>query len=99
MASRIPRHPDRRAVDELINELRDEAIELAPDLRGIAAQETVYGEAAQTLEEFGAALTLIAAGLLDPKALAVDALSLAKPLLPLSDEAAPLRDMLKPKLF
>jgi len=92
-----PRHPDRRSADELVAELRDEATDLEPDLRGIPAHETVYGEAAQTLEEYGVALSQIAAGMKDPKAVAAEALSLAKPLLPIGDELDALRDLLKPR--
>ena len=97
--SPVPRHPDRRSADELVEELRDEAIDLAQDLNGIPAQETVSGEAAQTLEEYGAALSQIAAGAHDPKTVAADALALAKPLLPLSDDADPLRGLLKPRPY
>lgn len=94
-----PRHPDRRTVDELVEELRDEAIDLAPDLKGIAAQETTYGEAAQTLEEFEAALSQIADGAGDPKAVAAEALSLAKPLQAIADDGPddPIRSLLSPR--
>lgn len=92
-----PRHPDRRSVNELVGELRDEASDLAPDLEGISAHETVYGEAAQTLDEFGAALTQIATGVPDPQAVAIEALSLAKPLLPIGDEPDQLRALLNPR--
>ncbi|KAA0117883.1 hypothetical protein CIW48_27160 [Methylobacterium sp. P1-11] len=92
-----PRHPDRRSVDELVEELRDEAEDLAQDLKGIPAQETVCGEAAQALEEYGAALSQIAAGADDPKAVAAEALALAKPLLPIGDAPDTLRDLLKPR--
>jgi hypothetical protein len=92
-----PRHPDRRSVDELVEELRDEAIDLAPDLNGIPASETVYGEAAQVLEEYGAALAQIAAGADDPKAVAVEALSLAKALKPIRDAGDAIRGLLRPR--
>lgn len=93
------RHPDRRSTDELVEELRDEAVEIARDLNGIPAHETVYGEVAQVLEEFGAALSQIAAGERDPQSVAAEALSLAKPLQPLNDDDAddPLRSLLKPR--
>lgn len=91
------RHPDRRSADELVEELRDEATDLAPDLKGIPAHETVYGEAAQTLEEFEAALTQIADGADDPKAVATEALSLAKPLKPLGGAVEAIRVLLKPR--
>lgn len=91
------RHPDRRSADEIVSELRDEAMDLEPDLKGVPAHETVYGEAAQTLEEYGAALSQIAAGTTDPKAVAAEALSLAKPLLQIGDEPDALRDLLKPR--
>jgi hypothetical protein len=81
----------------LVDELRDEAIDLEPDLKGILAQETVYGESAQVLEEFGAALTQIASGAQDPKAVAVEALSLAKPLLPIGEADDPIKTLLKPR--
>jgi hypothetical protein len=92
-----PRHPDRRSAEELVEELRDEAEDIAPDLHGIPAQETIYGEAAQTLEEFGAALAQIADGAEDPKALAAEALSLAKPLNPLGGAVEAIRSLLKPR--
>lgn len=91
------RHPDRRSADELINELRDEAADLALDLKGIPAHETVYGEGAQVLEEYGAALSQIAAGAQDPQAVAAEALSLARPLAPVSDAINPIRELLKPR--
>lgn len=85
-------------MDELVEELRDEAIDLAQDLKGIPAQETTYGEAAQTLEEFGAALSQIADGAGDPKAVAAEALSLAKPLDAIGDQPDDtLRALLKPR--
>lgn len=91
------RHPDRRSVAELVEELREDAEDLAQDLKGIPAQETVSGEAAQVLEEYGAALTQIAAGANDPKAIATEALALAKPLMPIGDAPDPLRALLKPR--
>jgi hypothetical protein len=91
------RHPDRRTVAELVEELRDEALELAPDLNGISAQETVYGEAAQTLAEFEAALAQIAAGGIEPKAMASEALALAKPLNPLTEATDTIRSLLRPR--
>ena len=93
------RHPDRRTVKELVEDLREEAIDLAPDLEGIEAHETVGAEAAQTLEEFEAALSQIAGGADDPKVIAAQALILAAPLAPLSDpdEDDPIRRMLKPR--
>lgn len=93
----LPRHPDRRSVKELVAELRDEAEDLAQDLKGIPAQETVCGEAAQALEEYGAALSQIAAGVDDPKAVAVEALALAKPLTSIGGASDPLRALLKPR--
>lgn len=91
------RHPDRRSTDELVEELREDATDLERDLQGIPAHETVSGEAAQVLEEYGAALSQIAAGVQDPQAVAAEALSLAKPLLPISDEIDPIRELLKPR--
>jgi hypothetical protein len=93
------RHPDRRTVSELVGDLREEAIDLATDLEGIEAHETVGAEAAQALEEFEAALTWIASGVEDPKVIAAQALVLAAPLTPLasSDQDDPIRRMLKPR--
>lgn len=93
----LSRHPDRRSAEELVEELREEAEDLARDLKGIPAQETVHGEAAQTIEEYGAALSQIAAGIDDPKAIATQALALAKPLRPIGPGADPLRDLLRPR--
>lgn len=95
--SSASRHPDRRSVAELVGELREDAEDLAQDLKGIPAQETVSGEAAQVLEEYGDALSQIAAGADDPKAIAIEALALAKPLLPIGDAPDPLRILLKPR--
>lgn len=92
-----PRHPDRRSLAELVEELRDEALEIAPDLNGIPAEETSYGEAAQTLQEFGAALIDIANGAGDPASVAAEALSLSKPLRPIRESGDPVRTLLKPK--
>lgn len=92
-----PRHPDRRSADELVEELREDAADLERDLQGILAQETAYGEAAQVLEEYGAALSQIAAGAQDPKAVAIEALSLAKPLAPIGDATDSIRELLKPR--
>jgi hypothetical protein len=92
-----PRHPDRRSADELVEELREDAADLERDLKGIPAHETAYGEAAQTLEEYSAALSQIAAGTQDPKAVATEALSLAKPLAPIGDAIDPIRELLKPR--
>lgn len=95
------RHPDRRSVEELVEDLRDEARDIAPDLKGIPAEQTSYGEAAQTLEEFEAALTQIASGVKNSKAVAAEALSLAAPLQPIGDPDDdaddPIRDLLKPR--
>lgn len=93
----VPRHPDRRSADELVEELREDAADLERDLQGIPAHETVYGEAAQALEEYGAALSHIAAGAQDPQAVAAEALSLARPLAPISDAIDPIRELLKPR--
>lgn len=96
-----PRHPDRLSIGELVEDLRDEAVDLAQDLKGIPAEETTYGEAAQVLEELEAALTQIAGGTDDPKAVAAEALSLAAPLKPLAEpNNAPddlIRSLLNPR--
>lgn len=93
----MPRHPDRTPVVDLISDLRDEAEDIAPDLQDGVAHQTTYGEAAQTLEEFSEALTQIADGGDSPRAIAADALSLAKPLKPIGEAADTIRNLLKPR--
>ncbi len=94
-----PKSPDidRTPVEELIADLRDDASDLAADLDGIPAHETVYGQAAQTLEEFEHALTEIAQGAPDPRRVAEDALSLSAPLKRPGSAENTIRDLLKPK--
>lgn len=96
------RHPDRRSIAELVDDLTAEAVEIGGELEGIPPHETTYGEAAQALVEFEAALSQIAAGASDAPTIAAEALSLAKPLAPITtdddDEADdPIRDLLKPR--
>jgi hypothetical protein len=84
-----------------VDDLTVEAVDISGELEGIPPHETTYGEAAQALVEFEAALTQIAGGALDAPAIAAEALSLAKPLVPIKsddDEADnPLRALLKPR--
>lgn len=87
----------RMTVAEIVEDLRDEAVDLAPDLKDIPAHETVYGQAAQTLEEFEAALTRIAEGAGEPQSIATEALSLSSPLRPIGDAEDTLRRLLKPR--
>lgn len=87
----------RMTLDEIVEELRDEAVDLAPDLEGIAAEETLSGQAAQTLEEYGAALARIRDGATDAPAIAKAALTHDAPLKPIGDAADTLKRLLKPR--
>ncbi|WP_246695857.1 hypothetical protein [Methylorubrum populi] len=84
-------------LDEMVEELRDEAEELARDLEGIPAAETVPGQAAQALEEFGAALARIRDGAADPQDIARAALDLSEPLKPTGTIDDTIRRLLKPR--
>lgn len=89
----LPRTP----VDELIDELREQAVDAASDLEGIPAHEVLEGEAAQALEEMRDALAKIAAGDPSPEKTAAEALSLEAPLRPIGDAEDTIRDLLKPR--
>ncbi len=68
--SRMPSTPSdlpRFTVAEMAEDLREDAVNVAEDLIGIPPQDTTVGQAAQTLEEFEAALTWIAVGVPDPQ--------------------------------
>ncbi|WP_449411092.1 hypothetical protein [Methylobacterium komagatae] len=92
-----PSDPSRFTVAEMVADLRESAEDLAEDLIGIPPQDTNEGQAAQTLEEFEAALTWIAGGVPDPQAIARDALSLSASLKPIGDADDTIRKLLKPK--
>lgn len=81
----------------MIEDLRDDAEDLAGDLEGIPAEETAPGQAAQTLEEFGYTLARIRDGAPDPQEVARRALALAAPLKPGGDAADTVRKLLKPR--
>ena len=66
--------PSRYSPAELIEQLREAAEEIAPELPGIRAEETLEGEAAQTIEEMAEALMRIANGAPRPQDLARAAL-------------------------
>lgn len=87
----------RMTLDEIVEELRDEAVDLAPDLEGIEAEETLSGQAAQTLEEYGEALARIRDGAADAPAIAGAAMSHDTPLKPIGDAADTLKRLLKPR--
>lgn len=96
----MPRDPDqipRMTLDEMVEELRDEAEDLAIELNGIPPEETVPGQVAQTLEEFGEALARIRDGVPDPREVARIALSLSEPLKPIGDADDTVRRLLKPQ--
>jgi len=98
--SRMPSTPSdlpRFTVAEMAEALRDSAEDLAEDLIGIPPQDTTEGQAAQTLEEFEAALTWIASGVPDPQGIARDALSLIDPLKPIGGADDTIRKLLKPR--
>ena len=85
----------------MAEDLREDAVNVAEDLIGIPPQDTTVGQAAQTLEEFEAALTWIASGVPNPQAIALDALSLSAPLKPIGeqddDADDTIRKLLKPR--
>lgn len=89
----LPRTP----VNELIEGLREQAVDAASGLEGIPAHEVLEGEAAQTLEEMHAALVRIAEGSPDPAKVATEALSLEAPLRPIGDAEDTIRGLLKPR--
>lgn len=96
----MPRDPfalPRTPVDELIEDLREQAVDAASDLEGIPAHEVLEGEAAQALEEMRDALVKIAAGDPDPVKVAADALSLEATLRPIGDPDDTIRGLLKPR--
>ena len=82
---------------DLIADLRDAAEDLAPDLEGIAAEETMEGEAAQMIEEMVEALTQIADGAPNGHVIARAVLDVQAPLKPISDPADTIRNLLKPR--
>ena len=85
------------SLDEMVEELRDEAQDLACCLKGIPAEDSISGQAAQTLEEFGAALARIRDGAPDPQDIARRALALAEALTPIGDADDTVRRLLKPR--
>jgi len=91
-------HPlPRMTVAEILEDLRDDAVDLAEELIGIAAEDTIPGQAAQLIEEMGEALTQIAAGVSDPKAVAQAVLDVQAPLRPSDAPMDTLRGLLKPR--
>lgn len=81
----------------MVEDMRDDAEDLASDLDGIPAEETAAGQAAQTLEEFSEALTRIRNGAPDPQEVARLALALSEPLRPIGDTDDTVRKLLKPR--
>lgn len=81
----------------MVEDMRDDAEDLASDLDGIPAEETASGQAAQTLEEFGDALARIRDGVPDPQEVARLALALSNPLKPIGDADDTVRRLLKPR--
>ncbi|GJD93421.1 hypothetical protein OCOJLMKI_0615 [Methylobacterium iners] len=67
----------------LIEQLREAAEEIAPELHGVRAEETLEGEAAQMMEEMAEALKRIANGAPRPQDLARAALEARAPLKPI----------------
>ncbi|WP_244480562.1 hypothetical protein [Methylobacterium sp. Leaf399] len=74
--------PPRYSAAELVAELREAAEEIAPELNGIRAEETLEGESAQMIEEMADALRRIANGAPRPQDLARAALDPQGPLKP-----------------
>lgn len=84
-------------LDEMVEDLRADAEDIASDLEGIPPEETVTGQAAQTLEEFGAALAQIRDGAAEPAEIAGAALALAEPLKPIGGAEETIQGLLKPR--
>lgn len=82
---------------EMVEDMRDDAEDLAIELNGIPPEETVPGQVAQTLEEFGEALARIRDGATDPQEVARFALALSEPLKPVGDASDTFRKLLKPR--
>ena len=81
----------------MVEDMRDDAEDLAVELDGILPEETAPGQAAQTLEEFGEALARIRDGAADPQEVARFALALSNPLKPIGDADDTVRRLLKPR--
>lgn len=94
MASSLP---PRYSPAELIAELRESAEEIAPELNGIKAEETLEGESAQMMEEMVEALKQIANGAPRPQDIARAALDPKAPLKPFGRPKSSVVKMLKPR--
>ncbi|KQP73569.1 hypothetical protein ASF60_08945 [Methylobacterium sp. Leaf113] len=82
---------------ELVAELREAAEEIAPELNGIKAEETLEGESAQMIEEMAEALKRIASGAPRPQEIARTALAAQTPRLPIGRPQAGVRKAVKPR--
>lgn len=89
--------PARYSPAELIAELREAAEEIAPELNGIKAEETMEGEAAQTIEEMAEALKRIASGAPRPQEIARAALEARAPLKPFGRPKNTVVKMVRPR--
>ena len=81
----------------MVEDMRDDAEDLAAELDQIPPEETAPGQAAQTLEEFGEALARIRDGAPDPQEVARFVLALSEPLKPVGGAAGAVRRLLKPR--
>lgn len=75
--------PQRYSPAVLVEQLREAAEEIAPELNGVRAEETLEGESAQMIEEMAEALRRIASGAPRPQELARAALDAKAPLKPI----------------
>lgn len=75
--------PQRYSPAVLVEQLREAAEEIAPELNGVRAEETLEGESAQMIEEMAEALRRIASGAPRPQELARVALDAKAPLKPI----------------
>ncbi|WP_375409096.1 hypothetical protein [uncultured Methylobacterium sp.] len=89
--------PPRYSFAELIEELREAAEEIAPELNGIRAEETLEGESAQMIEEMADALKRIANGAPRPQELARAALEGKAPLKPIGSPKNTVVKLQKPR--
>ena len=92
-----PSPPPRYSPAELIEELREAAEEIAPELNGIKAEETMEGEAAQTIEEMLEALMRIANGAPRSQEIARAVLETRAPLKPIGRPKNTVVKMQKPR--
>lgn len=89
--------PPRYSPAVLIEQLREAAEEIAPELNGVRAEETLEGESAQMIEEMAEALRRIASGAPRPQDLARAALEARAPLKPIGKPKNAVVKLVRPR--